>query len=100
MTKKKLSKKEARIKVLDYFDKADNIFKEDKELANKYIKKARRLAMKYKLRLGKLKRKFCKHCYSYLMPGVNSRTRTKDGKVVIYCSECKNYTRIPYKPRT
>ena len=50
--------------------------------------------MKYKLRLGKLKRKFCKHCYSYLMPGVNSRTRTKDGKVVIYCSECKNYTRM------
>ena len=93
---KNKGKKEVKAKVLDYFKKADDVFKKDKDQANEYIKKARRAAMKHKLRLGKLKRKFCKHCYSYLKPGVNSRTRTNKGKIVIYCMECKRYTRIPY----
>jgi ribonuclease P protein subunit RPR2 len=94
---KQKNKQVAKELVLELFKKADAIFKTDKEQSNKHIKKARRIAMKHKLKLGKLKRKFCKHCYSYLKPGINSRTRTREGKVIIYCSECKRYTRITLK---
>ena len=84
-----------RIKVL--FQQAKEVFKKDKSLANRYVKLARELSMKYKVRIPpNLKRRFCKNCYSYLMPGVNARIRTRNGKVVYYCMECKKYMRFPY----
>jgi ribonuclease P protein subunit RPR2 len=80
------------------FNKAKEIFKKDRAKANSLVKKARGLSMKYKVRIPtKLKRQFCKHCYSYLMPSVNARIRTKEGKLIIYCLHCKKFTRIPYK---
>ena len=84
-----------RIEIL--FKQAKEVFKKDKKLANKYVKLARELAMKFKIRIpSRLKRRFCKHCYSYLVPSVNARVRTRDGKVVYYCLECKRYMRFPY----
>ena len=97
-SKKDSSKKEIareRIKIL--FKQAKEVFKKDKSLANRYVKLARELAMKYKVRLpSELKRQFCKHCYSYLVPSVNVRVRTREGKVIYYCLECKKYMRFPY----
>ena len=85
-----------RIKIL--FEQADKIFKKSPKLSNRYVELARKIAMKVNYRLPKyLKRKFCKHCYSYLKPGVNSRIRIHKNKVIIYCKDCKKYTRIPLK---
>lgn len=84
-----------RIKIL--FDKADEVFP-NKSLANRYVTLARKISMKVKVRLPReLKRKFCKHCYKYLRSGTNARIRTRDGKVVISCFECKKFTRIPVR---
>ena len=97
-SKKPASQKEIaldRIKTL--FKEARVVFRKDPQLANRYVKLARELAMKFKIRIPVvLKRKFCKHCYSYLMPGVNLRVRTREGKVVYYCFNCKKYMRFPY----
>ena len=80
------------------FQEAQQIFSEDKALANRYVSLARKIAMKVKLKIPlKCKRKFCKHCYSYLRPGINSRVRTNRGKVTISCFECKKFTRILVK---
>ena len=85
-----------RIKVL--FKEADKVFKEDNKLANKYVKIARKLAMKVNLRWPReLKRRFCKHCYCFLKPGINCRVRNKDKKMVYYCLNCKKYMRFPIK---
>ncbi len=92
------NKKAAKKRISAHFRLAEQLFSDSKEEANNHIRKARRIAMKHKLRLGKLKRKFCSHCYSYLKPGVNARIRTHGKKVVIFCRECKKYTRIPYVP--
>ena len=82
-----------RIKVL--FEEAGKT--DDLDLANEYVKKARKLAMRYNVKIpSELKRKFCKHCNSYLKPGVNLRVRTNKGKVVYYCMNCKKYMRFPY----
>ncbi len=81
----------------EFFEKAQTVFDKKPELADDYVRKARNLAMKYRLRVPtSLKRKFCKNCYCFLFPGKNSRIRTREGKVVITCFNCKNFTRIPY----
>ncbi len=88
---KKIAKE--RVKVL--FSEAEQIFPKNPVRANRYVELARKLAMKVNIRLPKkYKRQFCKHCYSFLA-SANSTTRIRDGKVVIYCKECKKYTRIP-----
>jgi ribonuclease P protein subunit RPR2 len=85
-----------RVQIL--FKQAEDSFFKNKSLANRYITLARKIAMKVKIRIPlELKRKFCKHCYKFLMPGVNSRVRTRDGKVIISCFECKKFMRIPIK---
>src|SRR3989338_3564435 len=87
-----------RINIL--FEEAEKAFSKNKALADRYVSLARKIAMKVKLKIPlKLKRKFCKHCYKFLMPGVNSRVRTRTGKVVISCFECKKFMRIPIKNR-
>ncbi|MEM3126873.1 MAG: ribonuclease P protein component 4 [Candidatus Woesearchaeota archaeon] len=85
-----------RISIL--FEQADKIFSKSPKLANRYIELARKIAMKARYKMPSLfKRKFCKHCYHFLVSGKNARIRTREGKLVIYCLDCKKYTRIPLK---
>jgi len=80
------------------FKQANLVFKENPGLANRYVTLARKISMRYKVKLPSgLKRKVCKHCYKYLFPSVNCRVRSKDGKMVYYCLNCRKYMRIPYK---
>lgn len=95
---KKLTKQEAQKQIEDCFHFAEKYFKSTPEKAHLYVKKARRIAMKHKLRLPiHLKRRLCKHCYHYLQPGANARIRVHDSKVVITCWDCKHIMRIPVK---
>jgi len=80
------------------FEQADSSFNDDPELSDRYVELARKIAMKFKVRIrSELKRRFCKHCYSYLKQGVNCRVRLHDKKLVYYCFGCKNYMRLPYR---
>lgn len=100
LLKKKREAKQAKKQIEEYFKLASTAFSKSKKLANDYIRKARNLAMKYKIRLSKeLKRRFCKHCYSYLVPGKNLRIRLYGRKVIYYCLECKKFMRFPYYKR-
>jgi ribonuclease P protein subunit RPR2 len=79
---------------------AEAIFDENKELANSYVRKAKRLAMKVNLRIpSNLRKKYCKHCDSFLVPGKNLRVRTKDSRIVYYCMDCKKYMKFGLKPK-
>ena len=97
--KRKYSKKPAdnvkiaKERINELFDQAE---KAKQEYSNRYVELARKIAMKYKVRIPPtLKKKFCKHCNEYLRPGVNCRVRTREGKIVYYCSNCKKYMRFP-----
>ena len=93
---KRKQKEIARERIKELFQEAETIFSRDKSLANRYVTLARKLAMKVKIRIPlELKRRFCKHCYKFLLPGVNARVRTRDGKVIIACLECQRFMRIP-----
>ena len=77
------------------FEEAKFQFNKNPELSNKYVKLARKAAMKVNLRIPReLKRKYCKHCYSYLVPGKNSRVRIHKSRVIYYCFNCKKYMRF------
>ena len=96
--KEKLSVKSALEEIKELFQKAESAFKKSPAEANRFVKKARNLAMTRRLKLPReLKRKFCKHCNSFFAPGKTVRIRTRKGKVVYFCLSCKKFTRIPVK---
>ena len=96
MKKSKLQrKKEALVLVQKLFDDAKSSFNKNPSLSNKYVKLARKTAMKVNLRMPReLKRRYCKHCYSYLVPGKNSRVRMHKSRVIYYCFNCRKYMRF------
>jgi len=87
------NKKIARERVNELFKQAEKA--KEKALADRYVELARKIAMRYKIRIPtELKRRVCKNCYSYLRPGKNVRIRINEGKVIYYCLECKKYMRF------
>ncbi|HHF56207.1 MAG TPA: ribonuclease P [Thermoplasmatales archaeon] len=69
----------------------------DFELANRYVILARKIAMKYLVRMPReYKRRFCKNCYFYLVPDKTCRVRLKKHKVVVTCLNCGEIMRYPY----
>ena len=102
MAKPKINKNKqkeiAQERIKKLFQQAEDVFAKNKSLANRYITLARKISMKIKVSIPlELKRKFCKHCYKFLVPGINSRVRTHNGKVIISCFECKKFMRIPLR---
>ena len=55
----------------------------------KEIKKIKKQAMSKKIRLGKLRKKFCKKCYS-LFNSKNSEIKIKKPLRIILCKSCGN----------
>lgn len=96
---KKEQKKLALKRIKKLFSLSEQKAKENRlDLADRYVEIARKISMKYLVPIPtELKRRFCKHCYSYLIPNKNCRIRIHRGKVIIYCYNCKKYTRIPLK---
>ena len=69
-------------------------------LANRYVELARKISMKYLVPIPtEFKRRFCTHCYQYLLPSVTCRVRISRGRIITYCLSCKQYSRIPLRHR-
>jgi ribonuclease P protein subunit RPR2 len=66
------------------------------DLADRYVGMARRVGMRYNVRFQQVhRRRFCKACYRYLLPGSTSRTRMNRGRVVTTCLRCGHVMRRP-----
>ncbi len=95
--KPNLHRKIALERIHELFEQAEKIFSKDPGLSDRYVELARKIGMKYRVRISReLKRRFCKHCYTYLVPGKNCRVRLTKKKVVYHCNNCKKYMRFPY----
>lgn len=82
-----------RISVL--FEQARLAFSDHPERSNRYVALARRIAMRQRIRIDRrFRRRFCHHCYAFLVPGKNMRVRVHRGNVVITCLLCNKKTRI------
>ena len=85
-----------RIDIL--FKEAQKMVKEDPNLAKRYVELARKIGMRYNVRIQKeFKRQYCKYCKAFLLPGFSSRQRLKKGILHITCLGCDKVMRIPYK---
>jgi len=86
-----------RIKIL--FDLAEKEFEEYPERSRRYIELARKIGLRYNIRLPKeLKRKFCKNCNSLLIPGKSCSVRlvSRMRVVKVRCLNCGKEFNYPY----
>lgn len=82
------------------FELAERVFEKHPELADRYVKLAWRIAMRYNIRLpATLKRKFCRKCLSFWKPGASCRVRIKPSYVITTCLRCGRQMRLIYKPK-
>ena len=87
-----------RIQIL--FSLAEKEFKKHPERSIRYVDLARKIGLRYNVRLPKeLKRKFCKNCSVLLIPGVTSKVRLDSKKKVlnIKCLKCEKIYIYPYR---
>jgi len=95
---KLLRKDMAKQRIHILFNLAEKTYPQSMSLANRYIEIARNISMKCNVRLDKKeRRKFCHHCYSFLVPGVNCRVRLHDNHVIVSCLNCGGRMRYRYK---
>ncbi len=65
--------------------------------ANRYVGMARKMGMRYNVSLpSRFRRRICKQCYSYMLPGSTCRVRFKRGMLVTRCKECGTINRFVY----
>jgi len=85
----------ARERIAILFDEARKIAGEDRKLANRYVELARKIGMRYNVRLpSELKKHVCKKCKSYLAPST-ARFSTKNKILRIKCNACERINRYP-----
>ncbi len=90
---------EERIEIL--FKQAKEIFNENPKLSDRYVSLARKLSMKYKVKIApQYKKQFCKKCYKFLVPGKTLRTRIKNKVLIYYCKYCDHITRYPFSKKS
>ncbi len=89
--------KDAIERINKLFLEADAVFSESPELSDRYVAIARKIAQKARTGVPyAFKKRFCRHCGCFWMPGKTVRVRLQKQKVVYYCLKCRHYTRHPY----
>lgn len=90
-----------RIRIL--FQQAEEAFPDDPELAQRHVDLARRIAMRTRTHLPRdLRRRICRKCKAYLVPGATSRTRIRQRRephIATTCLRCGHTTRIPLREK-
>jgi ribonuclease P protein subunit RPR2 len=99
---KNIIKKIAEVRIKYLFGKAEQIFLNNRDLANRYTYLARKYAQRAKIDIPlKWKKRICHNCKKFLYPGINCRIRLhskrKGSHISLTCSECNRTTRYFYK---
>ncbi len=95
---KKLEREIALERIEKLLQMAEKTKLEDYELSRRYVVLARKIAMKYRIRIPKNLRNFCKKClYPYRSDRL--RVRVRKNRVIITCLNCGYTRRIPLRPK-
>ncbi|KLK88264.1 ribonuclease P [Methanoculleus sediminis] len=100
-TRKSGSRRLARERIAVLFARAAEFYPESPDRSNRCVELARKIGMRHRIRIERpLKRRFCRRCYAYLVPGSNARVRVHRGRVVVTCLACGHRSRFPVgRPR-
>ncbi len=95
---KRDKKRESRIakeRISYLIKRAEEYKTKDYELARRYVELARRIAMKYRVRVPReLKALYCKKCLYPYREG-RFRVRVRKSRVIVTCLNCGYVRRIP-----
>lgn len=84
----------ARERITALFRQAEGAAGAHPERSNRYVELARKIAMRQRVRIDREhRRRFCRQCSSFLVPGQNMRVRVHRGNVVVTCLVCSKKTR-------
>ncbi len=93
-------KRVARERVERLFTLAERVYAYEPALANRYVEIALAVQQKAKIRMPrKWKRRYCRKCHSFLVPGKNAAVRLRSKPyphVVVKCLNCGHIMRYPY----
>lgn len=96
---KKIEKKIAKERIEILFKLMEDMKGENYDLARKYVELARKIAMKYRVKIPKeYKLKFCKKCLYPYKEG-KFRVRIAKSRVIITCLNCGYTKRVPIRPK-
>src|SRR3989338_3155944 len=89
----------AKERIERLFQLAEENSKTNPNYSKRYVTLARRICMRYNIRLPKeWRRKICKGCNCFFVHGVNCTVRANKMQqaVNIFCKTCGHVTRYPY----
>jgi ribonuclease P protein subunit RPR2 len=79
------------------FSRAEMEYDEHPERSHRYVELARKISKKYNTKIPQAwGRRYCKHCYKFLVPGHNCTVRLINNEINIFCGECGRIMKIPY----
>jgi ribonuclease P protein subunit RPR2 len=91
----------ARERIGILFTHAGEFFPAYPERSNRCVALARRIAMRHRVRIPRhLRRRYCRRCGAFLVPGVNLRVRIRRGTVVATCLRCRRQRRYRLERRS
>ncbi|MDN7025229.1 ribonuclease P [Methanoculleus sp. FWC-SCC1] len=86
----------ARERIEALFRQAALFYPENPEWSRRCVERARKIAMRQRVRIDRrFKRRFCRRCNAYLVPGANMRVRIHRGCVIVTCLVCGHRSRYP-----
>ena len=85
------------------FTMAKETFAQEPELAQSYVNTARKIGMRYKVRIpAEFRRLVCRHCKQFILPGKNCIVRIRPNRephIVIICLRCNGTMRLPLRAK-
>ena len=95
------NKKIARERISILFNTAIDTFETEPELAQYYVNLARKVGMRYQVRIPtEFRRMICRGCKGFILPGRNCVVRIRQERethVVLTCLRCGKHMRMPIK---
>jgi len=96
--RKQFAREIARERIEILFNLASQVYKQHPQRSDAYVALARRIGMRHNVRIPReLKRRMCRHCYCYLIPGRNARIRLRGKHLTLTCLSCRHQMRFPYR---
>ncbi len=85
----------------DLFQLAEAMYQRGEvELSKGYLKLARKISLRVRIKIPKdLKIRYCKRCFTPLIPGKSCRVRVKKKRIIYTCLNCGKIRRYPIEKR-
>ncbi len=91
-------KEVAKQRISQLVNEADSNYSKHPERSHRYAELANKIKIKYNVKLTpEIKRRLCKKCHKFMVPGKNCRIRIHNSRLIYTCAECGSVRRFDLK---